>query len=414
MHIEQESRLRIPQPDQPITKTQIYALFVDSAGDPILDSDGERQVVAIQSPNGFLQIESPDLDEALGTKSDVTVVTPASDASVIALLKGILSKTGEVNLDVDAINLNTDGLEALLAAIRDGVDNSSFSLLKGTATSGSDVTLVDNTKNFEPTSLNDKLIKITLGGVEYIREITGSILSAVSFNSLYPGLPDSVTVTGSTGGSMVINCRAVGASGYSVLLVNGVGLGQNMAISFANDLLSITSATDGAGVPVAIMPGNVEGLIESTPALAALFDVGAYQAGFPLDVFVDPVPFTGGADPIEVVSGTPYEIITQEENINIQIGGVDVSATNPIPTRLAGSSLTEQKTQADADNNVITFSTNILAIDIYHAEATWQDFVVNGLTLKVPAGGYRTSIGGTLGATVGIPAGINCIVGRLV
>lgn len=132
MHIEQESRLRIPQPDQPITKTQIYALFVDSAGDPILDADGERQVVAIQSPNGFLQIESPDLDEALGTKSDVTVVTPASDAPasdapVIALLKGILSKTGEVNLDVDAINLNTDainlntdGLEALLAAIDKG------------------------------------------------------------------------------------------------------------------------------------------------------------------------------------------------------------------------------------------------------------------------------------------------------
>lgn len=79
-----------------------------------------------------------------------------------------------------------------------------------------------------------------------------------------------------------------------------------------------------------------------------------------------------------------------------------------------GCVLEEQKTNADAVNNVITFSENIAVIEIYHAESTWQQFTVNGITLNIPAGGYRTPIGGTPGATVTIPAGVDCIVGRLV
>lgn len=82
-------------------------------------------------------------------------------------------------------------------------------------------------------------------------------------------------------------------------------------------------------------------------------------------------------------------------------------------TQLTGSSLQEQLTQADAVANVITFTENILAIEIYHEEATWQDFIVNGITLKIPSGGYRTPIGGTTAKTVTIPAGVNCLVGRL-
>jgi hypothetical protein len=83
-------------------------------------------------------------------------------------------------------------------------------------------------------------------------------------------------------------------------------------------------------------------------------------------------------------------------------------------TYILNEMLAEQKTQADADADVITFSENIGAIEIYHAEATWQEFVVNGLTLTVPSGGYRTSIGGTPGKTVEIPNGVDCIVSRLV
>lgn len=78
-----------------------------------------------------------------------------------------------------------------------------------------------------------------------------------------------------------------------------------------------------------------------------------------------------------------------------------------------GSLLQEQKTQVDAVANVLTFSENIIAIEIYHEESTWQTFTVNGISVKVPAGGYRTLIGGNPSKTVTIPTSINCIVGRL-
>lgn len=84
------------------------------------------------------------------------------------------------------------------------------------------------------------------------------------------------------------------------------------------------------------------------------------------------------------------------------------------PVELTGNILQEQKTQDDTVDNVITFSENISAIEIFHAEDTWQQFVVNGLTLNIPPGGYRTPIAGATGKTVTIPANIKCIVGRLV
>lgn len=83
------------------------------------------------------------------------------------------------------------------------------------------------------------------------------------------------------------------------------------------------------------------------------------------------------------------------------------------PMAPEGTVIVEQKTQADAESNKVTFSAPIKAIEIYHAEATAKDFVVNGLTLKVPAGGYRTRVGGTPSAEVTIPASVTCILNRL-
>ena len=84
------------------------------------------------------------------------------------------------------------------------------------------------------------------------------------------------------------------------------------------------------------------------------------------------------------------------------------------PMAPEGTVIVEQKTQADAESNKVTFSAPIKAIEIYHADATAKDFIVNGLTLKIPAGGYRTRIGGTPSAEVTIPASIAaCILNRL-
>lgn len=80
---------------------------------------------------------------------------------------------------------------------------------------------------------------------------------------------------------------------------------------------------------------------------------------------------------------------------------------------LSGSCLREQLTDADAVANVLTFSENITAIEIFHESVYWQEFIVNGLTITVPAGGYRTPVGGTPSMQVTIPVGVPCIVGRL-
>ena len=78
-----------------------------------------------------------------------------------------------------------------------------------------------------------------------------------------------------------------------------------------------------------------------------------------------------------------------------------------------GSSVAEVQTDSDAISEVLTFAAPITAAEIYHNEATAQEFVVNGITLVIAAGGWRSPVGGTPAATVTIPASVTCIVTRL-
>jgi len=56
MELEKESKLMVSQPRQPIGKSQLYTLLVDATGDPVLDVEGNKQVVALQSVDGKLQV----------------------------------------------------------------------------------------------------------------------------------------------------------------------------------------------------------------------------------------------------------------------------------------------------------------------------------------------------------------------
>jgi len=58
MNLEKESKLMTSRPPQPIGKSQLYTLLVDAAGAPVLDGDGNQQVVALQSVDGKLQVNS--------------------------------------------------------------------------------------------------------------------------------------------------------------------------------------------------------------------------------------------------------------------------------------------------------------------------------------------------------------------
>lgn len=111
-----------------------------------------------------------------------------------------------------------------------------------------------------------------------------------------------------------------------------------------------------------------------------------------------------------------------EETLAINLGNVTQNLrvwrhpdnTIGIIAEESGSRLEEPKTNADAVANVITFGEAISAIEIWHGAATNQTFIVNGLPIVVPPGGYSRPIGGTPGPTVTIPAGLVCIVNRLI
>ena len=96
------------------------------------------------------------------------------------------------------------------------------------------------------------------------------------------------------------------------------------------------------------------------------------------------------------------------------LAGLRNTAKDAFKVELSGSNVAEMQDQSDATADVLTFSENITSIEIYHSEATPQSFTVNGLTLIVAAGGWRSPIAGTPAKTVGIPTGVNCIVARLV
>lgn len=83
--------------------------------------------------------------------------------------------------------------------------------------------------------------------------------------------------------------------------------------------------------------------------------------------------------------------------------------------QLLGSSAAESKTESNAVADVVTFSAPITAVEVYHSEATPQVFVINGISLTIPSGGWRSSVAGVPAATVTLPSGITgVIVTRLV
>jgi hypothetical protein len=92
----------------------------------------------------------------------------------------------------------------------------------------------------------------------------------------------------------------------------------------------------------------------------------------------------------------------------------DLLETGAAKMQINGSKVAEQLTEADAVANVLTFAAPISAVEIFHDADTRQTFVVNGISIIVPPGYYRTPVDGVASAEVTIPAGITCIVGRLV
>jgi hypothetical protein len=82
---------------------------------------------------------------------------------------------------------------------------------------------------------------------------------------------------------------------------------------------------------------------------------------------------------------------------------------------LANQTLTEQKTQAHAVGGVVTFGANIVAIEIYNTSAVSGTFLVNGLSIVVPAGqSFMSVVGGVASPDVTISGATTYIISRYV
>ena len=109
---------------------------------------------------------------------------------------------------------------------------------------------------------------------------------------------------------------------------------------------------------------------------------------------------------------TLASVLTKLTELDNKIDAIS-NADNMNVTQV-GNTVVEQLNETDAVTDVLTFSANIESVEIYHNEATSQDFIVNGLTLTINPKNWRSLIGGTPSAEVTIPTGVTCSVKRLV
>ena len=110
------------------------------------------------------------------------------------------------------------------------------------------------------------------------------------------------------------------------------------------------------------------------------------------------------------LGSTAYEVDTYDM-YHLTENGWELKPSGVLMYR---TTVEEVLTEADAVSEVLTFSEDIQAVEIYHNEYEPQEFVVNGITLIVGWGGWRSPVGGIPSAEVTIPADVDCIVSRLV
>lgn len=81
---------------------------------------------------------------------------------------------------------------------------------------------------------------------------------------------------------------------------------------------------------------------------------------------------------------------------------------------LAGSTLQEQKTEADAVGGAVTFSAPIQTLEIYNTDPTnTGTFTVNGIVITVPSGKvFKSAIGGTPSSSVSVSTAATYILSR--
>lgn len=135
------------------------------------------------------------------------------------------------------------------------------SILWGRASGGSATTLKDDTKNMTADLFKDKLIKVIIGGTEYVRKITANSADTFTFAALVAAVAAKAVLdnTATGGGKVTITADPAGAyaNSYSVETVKGEGEEADTKAAFNDGVLTLTLGT-GAGVHAEAVIGTAE------------------------------------------------------------------------------------------------------------------------------------------------------------
>jgi len=184
------------------------------------------------------------------------------------------------------------------------------SLGKGQATGGTKTTLLDTRKVFVDGMLNGRIIRMTIGGIDYYRTITGTTASTstITFPTL-PGTPASCAWTAVAGHVITTTSVADGGNDYTIVAALAVGKNKPLAVTLVGNVITIALATGAGGASndaantTTLVAAAIDALAEFTSSVTSGGGSGVVAATSA------PVAFSGGVDEVKPVSGTHYEVV---------------------------------------------------------------------------------------------------------
>jgi hypothetical protein len=133
------------------------------------------------------------------------------------------------------------------------------SFIRGRATGGTATTLVDTSKNLGSDVLKDKIIKVVVDGIEYVRKITANTADTITFGALVAKVAATAVIEKSGGGKVTITAVPEGsyANDYQVVVQEGEGASAETTAVFEDGVLTITLGTDtGTAASASIGTGD--------------------------------------------------------------------------------------------------------------------------------------------------------------
>lgn len=176
----------------------------------------------------------------------------------------------------------------------------------GTATAGTEGTITDATKDFEPDMLAGLPVAITTGGIDYLRTIIGNTADTLTFIPLGSlGTAATAKIGDAGAGEVTITVAVPGSAGnnYSVEALQPTEPDIPLSAVLVGDLLTVTLATNASGEPSSVgmdVAAAIDALAEFTALMTGPGGMVAPTA--------EPVPFTGGEDGLSVQVGDSYQI----------------------------------------------------------------------------------------------------------